>query len=35
LVIFGSKFNIYHSAPILCCTTGVRGGDAGRPVARI
>jgi len=26
--IFGSIFNIYHSTPILCCTTGVGGGGA-------
>jgi len=27
-IIFGSIFNIYHSTPILCCTTGVGGGGA-------
>jgi len=27
-IIFGSIFNIYHSTLILCCTTGVGGGDA-------
>jgi len=25
---FGSIFNIYHSTPILCCTTGVGCGGA-------
>jgi len=27
--MFGSILNIYHSTPILCCTTGVWGGGAG------
>jgi len=26
-IIFGSTFNIYRSTPILCCTTGVGGGE--------
>jgi len=27
-IIFGSIFKIYHSTPILWCTTGVGGGGA-------
>jgi len=27
-IIFGSIFNIYHSTPIVCCTTGVGGSGA-------
>jgi len=30
-IIFGSIFNIYHSTPILCCTTGVGDGGASAP----
>jgi len=26
-IIFDPIFNIYHSTPILCCTTGVGSGD--------